>query len=131
MAQTYSLVLDWNTWDLKLDAAGNIQLFTPANYNSSVAQDAACAIKTFLGDCWYNQTLGMPWLQSIFGQNPPLSFVSAKLIAQVLTMANITKCVVLALGTKKVQNGNTTLQQLTGSVLVWPLGSNEPVPVIF
>jgi hypothetical protein len=126
---TYSLVLNWDTWDLQLDSNNNLALWT--DYNSSVAQDAACAIKTFLGDCWYNNTLGLPYFQKVFGQQPPLSYISAKIIAQCLTMANITRAVVLTLGTKTVLIGATKLTQLTGTVLVWPLGSNSPVPVNF
>ncbi len=128
---TYSFKLNWTTWGLELDSSGNLAIFDEATYDQSVAQDAACAFRTFLGDCWYNQALGLPYLQSIFGQNPPLSFVAAKLIAQALTMSNIEKVVVLALGTKLTQVGNSTLSVLTGTVLVWPLGSSQPVPVTF
>lgn len=128
---TYSFQLNWSIWDMMLDSAGNWAIFDPSTYAESVAQDAACAFKTFLGDCWYNNRLGMPYLQSIFGQQPPLSFVSAKLIAQALTMSNIDRVVILALGLRNVVRGNSTLSTLTGSVLVWPKGSSTPVPVTF
>jgi hypothetical protein len=128
---TYSLMLNWDTWDLQLDSNGNLAMWPVSQYNNSVAQDAACAIKTFIGDCWYNNTLGLPYFQGIFGQNPPLSWLSAKIVAQCLTMSNITRAVVLTLSLVNVPNGASLLTQLKGTVLVWPLGSSEPIPVNF
>lgn len=117
-----SLPLDWDTWDLELDDAGNWNLFTSTD--SSTAQDVACALRTFLGDCWYNQLLGLPYYQDIFGQNPPVSYLSAKLIAQALTMNNTQSLVVVALGL-------TADRVLTGTTLVYPLGSSLPLTVNF
>lgn len=129
MIMLRSLPLNWTTWGLVLDAAGNWNLFTEAQANSSVAQDAACAIRTFLGECWYNVLLGLPYYQNIFGQNPPVSFLTAKITAQALTMPTIDAITVIALGLRDVPMGGSTLQQLTGSFLVYPVGSADPIPV--
>jgi hypothetical protein len=42
-----TLLLDVSSWDLCLDAAGNIAM---ASNPYSIAQDAASAIRTFAGD---------------------------------------------------------------------------------
>lgn len=115
-----SLPLNPAAWDLVLDSSGNWNLFTDAYL--STAQDVACAELTFQGECLYDSTLGLPYYQSIFGQDPPLSYLTAKLEGQALTMSNVARCVVVALGLDKTRS-------LRGSLLVWPLGSSTPVPV--
>jgi hypothetical protein len=66
MAST--LLLDRTTWDLVLDASGNI---ASATEPYSLAQDAASAIKTFLGECYWDTTVGIPYLTAIFTGVPP------------------------------------------------------------
>lgn len=65
---TWLLALD--TWDICLDANGNWAI---ASAPYSLAQDVATAVRTVLREVWYNQTLGVPWLdngdQNILG-NP-------------------------------------------------------------
>lgn len=72
MAATAStFLLDQSTWDLLLDANGNIAIAT-APYQ--LAQDSASACRTFLGEVYYDTTVGVPnW--SILGQTPPLALV--------------------------------------------------------
>ena len=60
MAQT--LLLDTGSWDLSVDANSNIAIADP---DYSLAQDAASAIKTFLGEMFYDTTVGDPWLTQI------------------------------------------------------------------
>jgi len=81
-----SLLLDQSAWDLVLDVNGNIAL---AEAPYSVAQDVASAIRTFLGECWYNTTLGLPYWQEILGQLPPLNYISQQMITQSLTIPNV------------------------------------------
>lgn len=63
-------LLDQETWDICLDANGNWAI---ASAPYSLAQDVATAVRTVLGECWYDTTLGVPWLsngdQNILG-NP-------------------------------------------------------------
>ena len=66
MAST--LLLDPATGDLVLDAAGNIAV---ASDPYSLAQDAASAIKTFAGECYWDTTIGVPWLTLVFKGVPP------------------------------------------------------------
>jgi hypothetical protein len=67
-----TLLLDASTWDLALDADGNIAV---ASNPYSLAQDAASAIKTFLGEVYYDTTVGVPYLTEILGKMPPLALL--------------------------------------------------------
>jgi hypothetical protein len=69
-----TLYLNPQTWDLVLDVDGNIAIATDPY---SVAQDVASAIKTFLGEVWYDTTQGVPYFQNILGQLPSTALLSA------------------------------------------------------
>ncbi len=81
-----TLYLDQATHDLTLDGAGNIAL---ASEPYSLAQDAASAILTFLGECYYDTTVGVPYWQDILGRFPPLSLFKADLVEAALTVPEI------------------------------------------
>ncbi|KWO62549.1 hypothetical protein [Burkholderia territorii] len=89
-----TLLLDRTAWDLVLDANGNIACATEPY---QIAQDAASAIKTFLNECWYDTTLGMPYWQEIFGQLPPASFVKSEIVKAALTVPNVASANVTSL----------------------------------
>jgi hypothetical protein len=88
-----TLLLDQTTWDLVIDASGDIAV---ASDPYSVAQDAASAMRTFLGEVYYDTTQGVPYWQQILGQGPPLSLVKAKLVAAALTVPDTAaaRCVI-------------------------------------
>ena len=71
-----SLLLDQAQWDIVLDVNGNIAL---ASAPYSIAQDVASAVRTFVGECWYDNSLGLPYWQNILGKFPPLQFVDQKI----------------------------------------------------
>lgn len=81
-----TLLLDQSAWDLVLDANNNIAL---AGAPYSVAQDVASATRTFLGECWYNASLGLPYWQNILGELPPLQYISQQMIQQAYTIPNV------------------------------------------
>ena len=74
MAST--LLLDRSAWDLTLDASGNIAV---ASEPYSLAQDAASAIKLFLGEYYWDTTIGVPYAE-ILGASPPLALVKQALV---------------------------------------------------
>lgn len=84
MAKT--LLLDQTAWDLVLDASGNIAL---AGQPYSIAQDVASAIRTFVGECWYDTTQGLPYFEKILGQRPPPSFLRQKIIDAAKTVPEV------------------------------------------
>ena len=59
-----ALLLNVATWDLTLDSGNNIASTTGAY---STAQNVACAIRTFLGELWYDTEQGVPYFQEILG----------------------------------------------------------------
>jgi hypothetical protein len=71
-----SLLLDTVTWDLCLDAKSNIAV---ASEPYSLAQDAACAVRLFFEELWYDTTQGVDYWQNILAQGPPLALVKAQL----------------------------------------------------
>ena len=76
MAST--LLLDRTQWDLVVDAFGDIAV---ASEPYSLAQDAASAINTWLGEVFFDSTIGVPWLPGILGSSPlPLALLKAQLI---------------------------------------------------
>lgn len=81
-----TLLLDQDAWDLVLDANNNIAL---AGTPYSIAQDVASATRTFLGECWYNTTLGLPYWEQILGEFPPLQYVSQQIEAACYTIPNV------------------------------------------
>lgn len=90
-----TLLLDPDTWDLCLDAFGNIAV---ASAPYSIAQDVATQLSTFLGECWYDTTQGVPYWQQIFGQKPPASLVAAFLEEEALKVPDVASAQVTIFG---------------------------------
>jgi hypothetical protein len=102
--QYNTLLLDQDLWDLCADANGNIAMAAPPY---ALAQDVASAIKTFLGECWYNTLIGIPYFAQILGKTPPVSVFKAYMVAAALTVPGVVSatCVISAF-----QNGTITGQ---------------------
>lgn len=80
MAST--LLLNVASWDLSLDTNNNIAV---AAEPYSLAQDAASAIQTYLGEVYYDTTIGVPYLTQVFGQSIPLSLLKQLLVDAALS----------------------------------------------
>ena len=78
-----SLLLDTVAWDLTVDASGNIAV---ASDPYAIAQDAACAIKVFQGEVYYDTTQGIPYFAQILGLTPPLSLLKAYFVQAALSV---------------------------------------------
>lgn len=74
-----TVLLDVDAWDLVLDVNGNIAV---ADKPYALAQDAASAERTFLGECWYNSTIGVPYFQSFLGRAPNPALMKQKFVGQ-------------------------------------------------
>ena len=85
-----TMFLNPSTWDWDIDASGNI---AKADEPYALAQDAASAIRTFQGECWYDSTVGVPYWSLILGKQPPLSLVKAQFVAAALTVPNVATAV--------------------------------------
>lgn len=100
-------MLDTVQWDLVVDASGNIAV---ADVPYAYAQDAASAIRLFLGECWYDTTRGVSYWQTILGKAPPLNYIRQKLEDAALTVPGVlsARCFFL-----KITN-----RELTGQVQI-------------
>jgi hypothetical protein len=85
-----TLLLDPTTWDLVLDVSGNIAV---ASGPYAAAQDIASAVRTFLGECWYDRTQGVPYLQTILGKNPPIGVFQAAIVAAAESVPGVASAV--------------------------------------
>ena len=114
-----TLLLDLDTWDLLVDAAGNIAMATEPY---AVAQDVASAIKTFKGDLWYDQTAGIPYFDQVLGHLPPPSLLRQLLADAAGTVPTVATTAVyldaLADRTVSGQVQFTTDSGVTGSVSI-------------
>lgn len=81
-----TILLDQTTWDLLLDAEGNI---AKASEPYALAQDAASAIRTWLGEVYFDTTLGLPWAQQIFGKVPSLSLLKEQIKQAALSVPDV------------------------------------------
>jgi hypothetical protein len=96
-----TLLLGVNTWDLLLDAAGNIAV---ASEPYSLAQDAASACRTFsdsrdndTGECWYNTALGVGY-KKMLGRAPNIALIKAKMVSQALLVPGVSSAKVFITG---------------------------------
>ena len=81
-----TLLLDQSAWDLVLDASGNIALAQPPY---ALAQDVASAVRTFLGELWYDTTQGVPYWTQILGKLPSSSLLIELINQQVLSVSGV------------------------------------------
>ena len=95
MINQSTLALDNEAWDLVLDINGNWAL---GNAPYSIAQDVATAVKTMLGECWYDTTLGMPYQDTILGYTPSLPLVRQQIITEALKVPNVVNAMVVFVG---------------------------------
>lgn len=103
-----TLLLDISLWDLCKDANGNIAVASPPY---ALAQDVASAIRTFLGEVWYDDTLGIPYFAEILGHTPPISVFQEYMVNAALTVPGVVqaKCI--------VDSFDPTTRDVTGQVI--------------
>lgn len=87
---TDTLLLDQTTWDLCLDASGNIAV-AAAPY--AMAQDVASAIRLFAGEAYYDTSKGVPYFGQILGRFPPASLIKAQLVKAARTVPGVVAAV--------------------------------------
>ena len=108
-----TLLLDVGTWDLCSDASGNI---ASAADPYAIAQDGASAIRTFLGEVWYDDTLGVNYKGQILGKNPPVSLLQELMANAVFTCRPTTADVYVVSATCIITSWNIPTRTVVGSV---------------
>lgn len=81
-----TLLLDRDTWDLCVDALGNIAL---ASEPYSLEQDVASACRLFTGELYYGGGKGIPYFSSILGHPIPAQILKAQLVKAALTVPGV------------------------------------------
>ena len=81
-----SLLLDRTTWDLVLDASGNLAVCTEPY---AIAQDVATAARTFAGEVWYDTTQGLPYFDLVLGEAPPVMLLKALYVDAALEVPGV------------------------------------------
>ena len=104
-----TLLLDLTAWDLVIDASGNIAM---ASAPYAIAQDVATQLSTFLGECWYDTTQGVPYWQQVLGKRPPASLLASLLEAQALKVPDVATATA-TIGTVSVTRGLTGQMTVT------------------
>ncbi len=73
------------SWDITLDANNNLAV-TTGNY--AIAQDVACACRTWLAELWLDRTLGLDFEQ-IFSGKPTKQLIKQSLASQALLVPGV------------------------------------------
>lgn len=81
-----TLLLAVDTWDICLDAARNIAVATEPY---QLAQDVASAIRTVLGEVYYDTSQGVDYFGKIFGKTPPTAVFKEMIVAAALTVPGV------------------------------------------
>jgi len=102
-----TVYLDPTAWDFVADISGNIAMASPPY---SLTQDAASAIRTFLGEVYYDTTIGVDYSGQILGKMPSLQVLKAQLIAQAMTVPGVV--------TAKVYFSSVVNRQVLGQVQI-------------
>lgn len=110
-----TLLLDTRTWDLVLGLNGNIAAATEPY---ALAQDAASAIKTFLGEVYFDTSLGLPYLTRVFGKNPPLALLKAQFEGAAMTVKGVSSaaCFISSVGDRGISGQIQVTSARTGQV---------------
>lgn len=108
-----SLLLDVETWDLAIDTSGNIAV---ASNPYAMAQDAACAIRLFQGELYFDTRPGIPYFQQILGHAPPISLMKAYFVRAALTVPGVVKARAFILEwTNRVVRGQVQITDENGT----------------
>lgn len=102
-----TLLLNKKTWDLTTDALGNIAMDST---RYAIAQDVASAIKTVIGELFFDTNIGIPYYEQVFGQNYIPQLVKAQMEQAALTVPGVVEA------TATVVLDDT--RELTGNVVV-------------
>ena len=98
-----TILLDPDTWDLTVDAHGNIAVAVPPY---ALSQDVASAIKLFFSELWYDKTKGIKYFEDIFGKRPPIELVKKYMEDAALSVPGVVEAnVVITISASRVITG--------------------------
>lgn len=103
---TTTLYLRPETWDLTVDASGNIAL---ASLPYSAAQTVANACRLWKGEAPYNNDRGMPYETDILGKQPPPQLLALWFETEAATVPNVQSA-------NAVIQSDRNIRQITGQI---------------
>jgi hypothetical protein len=107
-----TILTDITANDLVLDVNGNIAV---ASEPYSLAQDAASAIKTFLGEAYFDKTLGVPYFADVLGKSPPVTLLQTLFNTAAETVPDVaTASTTIASITSRLLTGQVEVTSVTG-----------------
>lgn len=106
-------LLDVNTWDICLDANGNWAI---AEAPYSLAQDVATAVRTFLSEVWFDDTLGIDWYGQFLGHTPQLTVLQEAIVNAALGAVPKTADVYVKSAVCVIQSFDPTTREVVGQV---------------
>lgn len=110
-----TLLLDRESWDCCVDAAGNIALATEPY---SQLQDVSSECRVFEGEAYYDTTLGVPYFAQVFRGAQPVQVLKARLaLAAVLVPGVAAGAVALTALTARVLRGQVQVTLDDGTSL--------------
>ena len=80
-----TMKLDYNNWDLDLDAQGNLATI---NNDGAIAQNVATACLVFKGEDFFDSNFGVPY-KNVLGEMPALSLISEYMIETASTVDEV------------------------------------------
>ena len=104
-----------SNWDLTADASKNIAM---ATNGYAIAQDVASAIRTVLGELWYDTEQGVPYFSDILGRKVSLLMIQNEFNNAALRVPGVVKA-------QSTLNPLTSNRTLTGSVKVIDTNGQE------
>lgn len=108
-----TILLNKDTWDLTLDARRSIAS-TTSGY--ALAQETACALRSFAGENWYDTTRGIPYWAQILGEIPPISYIRAVYEAECLKIPEIVQAHASLVLTGRTLTGTVAVTATNGLI---------------
>lgn len=117
----YGAEVDGTTgWDIFVDDSGNLAVRTGGD---AIAQDVASAVRCFMGECWYDASLGVPYFQQVLGYRVSLQFVKQALVAAASVVPGVASIACFLTGpVNRVVGGQLQVTSQTGQVSVVATG---------
>ena len=102
-------------WDLTLDANGNLAVVAGPQ---ALAQDVASAISTFLGEAYFDTSLGVPWGGNVFAQEFSPALATSLIVQAAMSVPGVVSATVTDLACKNgVVTGTCKFTDSTGAAL--------------
>lgn len=91
------LSLDNATWDLHLEATGNIATVGETDFPSLLSQRIKHRLQTFKGECFLDREIGVPYYNEILKKNPDLGRIRSLLSSVISEVDGVDKILSLDL----------------------------------